>query len=71
VLNDAMAKMHGIAKFCTHVLHMEGEEVFGSQKHKPDMPLGTKWNHTGQKESTLLVHELKQGPLKLELLVVL
>jgi hypothetical protein len=27
--------------------------------------------HTGQIESTLLVHELKQGPLELELLVVL
>jgi hypothetical protein len=30
MLDDAMAKMPGIAKFCTHVLHMEGEEVFGS-----------------------------------------
>jgi hypothetical protein len=31
VLDDAMAKMPGIAKFCTLILHMEGEEVFGSQ----------------------------------------
>jgi hypothetical protein len=53
------------------MLHMEGEEVFGSQKRKPNMPLGNEYNHTGQIESTLLVHELKQGPLKLELLVVL
>jgi hypothetical protein len=27
-------------------------------------------NHMDQIESTLLVHQLKQGPLKLELLVV-
>jgi hypothetical protein len=31
----------------------------------------TNRNHTGQIEPTLLVHELKQGPLELELLVVL
>jgi hypothetical protein len=37
-----MAKMPRTAKFCVHVLHMEGEEVFGSQKHKLDMPLGDK-----------------------------
>jgi hypothetical protein len=30
VLNNAMAKMPRTAKFCTHMLHMEGEEVFGS-----------------------------------------
>ena len=29
VLNDAMVKMLESAKFCTCVLHMEGEEVFG------------------------------------------
>jgi hypothetical protein len=28
-------------------------------------------NHIGQIESTLFVHKLKQGPLELELLVVL
>ena len=42
VLNNAMAKMPRIAKFCIHVLYMEGEEVFGSQKHKLDMLLGNK-----------------------------
>jgi hypothetical protein len=42
VLNDAMAKMPGTAKFCTHVFHMEGEEVFGSPKRKLDMPLRNK-----------------------------
>jgi hypothetical protein len=32
-----MAKMPGIVKFCTHVLHLESKVVFGSQKRKPDM----------------------------------
>jgi hypothetical protein len=40
VVDDAMAKMPGTAKFCTHMLYMESEVVFGSQKHKPDMPIG-------------------------------
>ena len=40
MLDDAMAKELGIAKFCTYMLHMEGEEVFGIQKRKPDMLLG-------------------------------
>jgi hypothetical protein len=31
VLNNAMAKMPRTAKFCTHVLHIEGEELFGFQ----------------------------------------
>jgi hypothetical protein len=35
-----MAKMPGIVKFCTHVLHLESEVVFGSQKRKPDMLIG-------------------------------
>jgi hypothetical protein len=30
VLNNAMVKMSRTAKFCTHVLHIEGEELFGS-----------------------------------------
>jgi hypothetical protein len=42
VLNDTMAKMPRTAKFCTHVLHMEGEEVFGSQMRKLNMVLGDK-----------------------------
>jgi hypothetical protein len=40
VLNDAMVPR--IAKFCIHVLHMEGEEVFSSQKRQLDMQLGDK-----------------------------
>jgi hypothetical protein len=40
VLEDAMAKKPEIANFCIHMLHMEGEEVFGFQKHKPDLLLG-------------------------------
>jgi hypothetical protein len=35
-----MAKMPGIAIFCTHVLHLESEVVFGSQERKLDMPIG-------------------------------
>jgi hypothetical protein len=42
VLNDAMAKMPRIAKFCAHVLYMEGEEVFSSQMRKLNMVLGDK-----------------------------
>jgi hypothetical protein len=40
VLDDAMVKMPGTAKFCIHVLHMGSEVVFGSQKRKPDMSIG-------------------------------
>jgi hypothetical protein len=40
-LNVAMAKMHGIQEFCTREPHFEGEEVFGSEKRKADIPLGS------------------------------
>jgi hypothetical protein len=40
VLNNAMTKMPGIAKFCTRMLYIKGEDVFGSQKRQPDMPIG-------------------------------
>jgi hypothetical protein len=40
VLNNASAKMYGTTIFYIRVLHMEGEEVFGSQNRKLDMPLG-------------------------------
>jgi hypothetical protein len=40
MLDDAMAKMPGTVKFCIHVLHLESEVVFSSQKGKPDMPIG-------------------------------
>jgi hypothetical protein len=43
VLNNAMAKMPRTTKFCTHVFHIEGEEVFGSQKCKLDMSLRDKY----------------------------
>jgi hypothetical protein len=42
VLNAAIAKMPGAAEFCTWEPHFEGEEVFGSQKCKVDVPLGSK-----------------------------
>jgi hypothetical protein len=35
-----MAKMPRTVKFCTHVLHLESEVVFGSQKRKANMPIG-------------------------------
>jgi hypothetical protein len=40
VLNVAMAKLLGAELFCTRAPRMAGEEVFGSQKHKADVPLG-------------------------------
>jgi hypothetical protein len=33
--------MPGAAEFCTREPHFEGEEVFGSQKRKADVPLGS------------------------------
>jgi hypothetical protein len=40
-LNVAMAKMPRAEEFCTREPHFEGEEVFGSQKRKADIPLGS------------------------------
>jgi hypothetical protein len=40
-LNVATAKMPGAEEFCTREPHFEGEEVFGSQKRKADIPLGS------------------------------
>jgi hypothetical protein len=40
-LNVVMAKMPGVEEFCTREPHFEGEEVFGSQKRKADLPLGS------------------------------
>jgi hypothetical protein len=40
-LNVAMVKMPGVEEFCTREPHFEGEEVFGSQKRKADIPLGS------------------------------
>jgi hypothetical protein len=36
-----MAKMPGAEEFCTQEPYFEGEEVFGSQKRKADIPLGS------------------------------
>jgi hypothetical protein len=35
-----MAKLPGAELFCTREPHLAGEEVFGSQKRKVDVPLG-------------------------------
>jgi hypothetical protein len=40
-LNIAMAKMPGAEEFCTRESHFEDEEVFGSQKRKADIFLGS------------------------------
>jgi hypothetical protein len=40
VLNATITKMPRAAKFCTRKPHFEGEEVFGFQKRKADVPLG-------------------------------
>jgi hypothetical protein len=40
-LNAAIAKMLGEDEFYTQEPHFEGEEVFGSQKRKADVPLGS------------------------------
>jgi hypothetical protein len=66
-----MAKMLRTAKFCTYVLHMEGEEVFGSQSANLTCRLETNRIHSSQIESILFVNKLKQGLLELKLLVIL
>ena len=40
VLNVAIANLLGAELFCTREPHLVGEEVFGSQKRKADVPLG-------------------------------
>jgi hypothetical protein len=40
VLNVAMAKLSGAELFCTREPYLAGEEVFGFQKWKADVPLG-------------------------------
>ena len=42
-LNVAMVKMPGVEEFCTWEPRFEGEEVFGSQKCKADIPLGSEY----------------------------
>jgi hypothetical protein len=48
VLNVAMAKLPGAELFCTCEPHLAGEEVFGSQKRKANVPLGLKASHTNR-----------------------
>ena len=42
VLADAISNIRRVQDFVTREPHLEGEEVFGSQKRKADMPLGCK-----------------------------
>jgi hypothetical protein len=48
VLNAAITKMPGAVEFCTSEPHFKGEEVFGSQKRKVDVPLVLSTSHIGQ-----------------------
>ena len=40
VLAEAISNIRGVQDFVSREPHLEGERVFGSQKHKADMPLG-------------------------------
>ena len=40
VLVDAISNIQGVQDFVIREPHLEGKEVFGSQKRKADMPLG-------------------------------
>lgn len=40
VLQKVLLDMPGGEEFCTRSPHLEGAEVFGSQKRKPDHPIG-------------------------------
>ena len=40
VIQSTLLGMLGAIEFCTHDPHYEGAEVFGSQKQKPDTPIG-------------------------------
>ena len=40
VIQSALLGMPGADEFCTRVPHHEGAEIFGSQKRKPDTPIG-------------------------------
>ena len=42
VVADAISNIQVVQDFVTREPHLEGEEVFGSQKRKADMPLGCK-----------------------------
>ncbi len=39
-----VAKYNSSSSISTTILHLEGEEVFGSTKHKTNLPLGSKVN---------------------------
>ena len=39
-LADAISNIRGVQDLVTREPYLEGEEVFGSQKRKADMPLG-------------------------------
>jgi hypothetical protein len=66
VLNVAMARLPGAELFCTRELHLAGEEVFGSQKRKADVPLVLKASHTNRTSS---VYGLRSGSAELTMLV--
>jgi hypothetical protein len=40
LLQKVLLDMPGGEEFCTHDPHLEGAEMFGSQKRRPDTPIG-------------------------------
>ena len=56
VLTDAISNIRGIQDFVTREPHLEGEEVFGPQKWKADMPLGCEQDPIDLTKSISLVH---------------
>jgi hypothetical protein len=69
VLNVAMAKLPGAELFCTRAPHMVGEEVFGSQKRKADVPPGFEGESHRPDKLTSPVLGLRPGRAELTLLV--
>ena len=71
VLNDAMAKMPRTTNFALTFSTWKVRKYLALRIANLTCHLETNKNHIGQIESTLFVYKLKQGPLELELLVVL
>jgi hypothetical protein len=61
VLNNAMAKMLKTTKFCIWKVR----KYLALRSANPTSHLETNKNHISHIESTLFVHESKQGPFKL------
>jgi hypothetical protein len=73
ILNATIAKMPGAAKFYTWEPHFEGEKVFGSQKRKADIPLGSEHESHRPDKVNFSHPQVRngsgQGPVRLRRLV--